>query len=82
MRIFFAEHHTGKFPDGRTALQVKFTDKQCEPYKGNYGNKYIWTPKWSDLELIFLLSYHVERLSAYFGVIRPVVRSKPATVTD
>ena len=63
MRIFFAEHQTGKFPDGRMELQIKFTDKLGRPYRGEYGSEYIWTPKWDDLQLIFLLSYTVERLN-------------------
>lgn len=62
MRIFFAGHDTGKFPDGRIELQIDFADKQVKPYAGD-KTKYTWTPKWDDLQLIFLLSYSVERLN-------------------
>lgn len=63
MQIFFAEHRAGKFPGGRTELQVIFTNKKGIPYRGNYGSEYTWTPKWEDLQLIFLLAYTVERLN-------------------
>lgn len=62
MQIFFAEHETGKFRDGRIELQIKFTGKRVKPYAG-YTSEYTWTPKWDDLQLIFLLSYTVERLN-------------------
>jgi len=63
MRIFFAEHRAGKFPDGRTEFQVTFTNQKGRLYRGNYGTEYTWTPKWEDLQLIFLLAYTVERLN-------------------
>ncbi|MCX6009825.1 MAG: hypothetical protein NTW48_07340 [Chloroflexi bacterium] len=62
MQIFFAGHETGKFPDGRTELQIKFADKRVKPYAGN-TSEYTWTPKWDDLQLIFILAYTVERLN-------------------
>jgi len=62
MRIFFAGHETGKFPDGRIELQIKFADKRVKPYAGN-KSEYTWTPKWDDLQLIFILAYTVERLN-------------------
>lgn len=55
MRIFFEDYKTGKFSDGRIELQVRFCDKA--------DKEYIWTPKWDDLQYIFLLSYTVERLN-------------------
>ena len=55
MRIFFEDYKTGKFPDGRIELQVRFGDKA--------GKEYIWTPIWNDLHYIFLLSYTIERLN-------------------
>ncbi len=61
-RIFFAEHGADKFPDGRIELQIKFTDKRIKPYAG-CTSEYIWTPKWDDLQLIFILAYTVERLN-------------------
>ena len=63
MRIFFAGHHTGKFRYGRTELQIKFSDKRVRPYRQEHVGEYTWTPKWEDLQLIFLLSYTVERLN-------------------
>jgi len=64
MQIFFAEHRAGKFPDGRTKLQVVFTDKKgSKPCSGRYRSECTWTPKWEDLQLIFLLAYTVERLN-------------------
>jgi hypothetical protein len=63
MQIFFAEHRAGRFPDRRTELQIIFTNKKGRPYRGNYGSEYTWTPQWEDLQLIFLLAYHVERLN-------------------
>ena len=63
MRIFFAGHHTGKFKNGRTELQIKFTEKQIRPYSEGYISGYTWTPKWEDLQLIFILSYEIERLN-------------------
>ena len=62
MRIFFAGHETGKFPDGRTELKIGFAGKRVQPYAGD-RTEYVWTPKWDDLQLIFLLSYTVERLN-------------------
>lgn len=62
MRIFFTGHEAGKFPDGRMELQIRFSDKRVKPYTSDAG-KYTWTPAWDDLQLIFLLSYTVERLN-------------------
>lgn len=55
MRVFFDNYEAGKFQDGRMAFAVRFKDKA--------DNKYIWTPKWDDLNYIFLLAYTVERLN-------------------
>lgn len=63
MRIFFAGHQTGKFPDGRMELRIEFADQPVKPYEGKYSSKYTWTPKWEDLKHILLLSYTVERLN-------------------
>jgi hypothetical protein len=63
MRIFFAGHHTGTFKNGDIELQIKFTDRKIRPYSEGYMGGYTWTPKWDDLQLIFLLSYSVERLN-------------------
>lgn len=63
MQIFFAGHHTGKFKNGNIELQIKFTDKNVRPYSEGYLAGHTWTPKWDDLQLIFLLSYSVERLN-------------------
>jgi len=61
-RIFFAEHGTGRFRGGRTELQIKFAGKRVKPYAEN-TSEYTWTPKWKDLQLIFILAYTVERLN-------------------
>jgi len=63
VRIFFAEHRAGKFPNGRNELRIVFTNHNVRPYSGNYGDEYTWTPKWKDLQLIFLLAYTVERVN-------------------
>ena len=63
MQIFFAEHRSGKFPDGRLEFQIVFTEQKGRPYKGKYGSEYTWIPRWQDLQLIFLLAYTVERLN-------------------
>ncbi len=55
MRVFFKDYDIGKFPDGRMELKVRFEDKQ--------KTEYVWTPKWDDLQYIFLLAYTVERLN-------------------
>lgn len=62
MQIFFAGHEAGKFRDGRIELQIKFAGKRVKPYEGNAG-EYTWTPKWDDLQLIFILAYTAERLN-------------------
>lgn len=62
MRIFFAGHGVGKFRDGSRELQIKFADKRVEQYAGN-TSEYTWTPKWKELQLIFILAYTVERLN-------------------
>ena len=63
MRIFFAGHHTDKFKNGDMELQIRFTDRKIRPYSEGYMGGYTWTPKWEDLQLIFLLSYSTERLN-------------------
>jgi hypothetical protein len=63
MQIFFAGHEAGKFPDSRAELQIKFSGKRVKPYTEAHTGEYTWTPKWEDLQLIFLLSYTVERLN-------------------
>lgn len=55
MRIFFDGYEADKFRNGRMAFRVRFKDKG--------DNKYIWTPKWDDLNYVFLLAYTVERLN-------------------
>ena len=62
MRIFFAGHETGKFPDCRTELQISFAGKKVKPYSGHVV-EYTWSPCWDDLQLIFLLAYAVERIN-------------------
>jgi hypothetical protein len=63
MNIFFAGHHTGTFKNGNMALHIEFTTKKIKPYSEEYMSRYAWTPCWDDLQLIFLLSYSVERLN-------------------
>jgi hypothetical protein len=62
-RIFFTGHDTGKFPNGRIELKITFSDNKVRPYSEISNNRYIWTPKWSDLHLIINLAYEVERLN-------------------
>jgi len=55
MRIFFDDYEMDKFWDGRLAFKVRFKNRK--------DDKYVWTPKWDDLNYIFLLAYTVERLN-------------------
>lgn len=55
MDIFFDDYKMDSFSDGRRAFKVRFKDKT--------GHEYVWTPKWKDLNYIFLLAYTVERLN-------------------
>ena len=64
MQVFFEDYETSKFKDGREALSVRFTDKR--------KNRYVWTPKWDDLNYIFLLAYTIERLNKG-GCFKPLV---------
>jgi hypothetical protein len=64
MNIFFEDYEMDYFPDRRNALKVRFKDKA--------GQKYMWTPKWADLNYVFLLAYTVERLNKG-GHFKPLV---------
>lgn len=60
-RIFFKRYDsTGKFPDGRTRLDVHFEDSQ--------DSKYVWTPDWKKgTRNLFLEAYRVEKLNRLRG---------------
>ena len=55
-RIFFKGYDSaGKFPDGRTKLDVHFEDSQ--------DNKYVWTPEWEATRSFVFEAYRIEKLN-------------------
>lgn len=73
IRVFFKRYSsTGKFPDGRTRLDIYFEDSQ--------HNKYTWTPDWEKgTRNFFLEAYRVEKLNRLKG---PEVEKFKQTARD
>ncbi|MFC6768620.1 hypothetical protein [Natrinema soli] len=49
----------GTFPDGRIKMDVIFTD--------NRGREYVWTPKWEELQKMYVSAEQVEELNTEGG---------------
>ncbi|WP_227130945.1 hypothetical protein [Halorubellus salinus] len=49
----------GTFPDGRIKMDVIFTDSR--------GREYVWTPKWEELQKVYVSAEQVEELNTEGG---------------
>lgn len=77
-RLWFDEIATeGKFPRGSLAMEVLFED--------DHGEKYVWTPKWEEMQDPYATAERIEELNegggAYLENLKALQRFSGPTIT-